>query len=728
MLIRRGFLYSADIVLQYINSSVNVPPCCRATGTRVGNIGKRALPPDVNAASYKAPPEAISFTFDDDGFCTRFTAAAVMDPLLGNTGGLGGVYGLLYATGTPVSALKTRSLNAFLNRASKSLLKGVTGVGPDGYRLSDGRVVNGGLLPSASSSRGVPLPTATRARVAAALPPESPPPAAPAAPVVKPFFAAEATSRPTIALPKEEETAKKTVIRPPPPPARPSPPSQTIQIKQAEAKPKTSPISESPADPVTEAFNSAFGIGGGNADDEKQTSPTRVVSPSIESKAQQLRNAAQAARAEAAEAKRKAAAKKAEEAAERQAALDAKLEQQKQEQLKRQQLADEAAEAAKKKKEEMELQKKEKQKAQAAAIEQSQTKALSKGTSGGATSKPSGSSGAGGGLFSFLQSSTSAPSKSPPPPSPAPKQSLSSAKATPAPAAKRSPTISLFDSLKPKPSPAAGSEADVATVKGTAKRSPTISLFGSSPKPKTATPTKVVPKKASSPPPKVQKKKSPTLNILGVGGMPKSTPKAAAKPKSALPVKTQTTTTRSPTINLLKQSVKKGTDTKAKSTPDAPAKKPATKSPTFYLFGGGSTKKSTADKGTKSVTPTQTKTSSSTQAAKKQASGNPFGGLFGGGSGSTATSKGSVSSSSPAPNKTIAKKPAAAKKSAPNGVPVLVSSRSTLYLKSFGCVEALTNRDVTYRNNGSELKTMPSRGASLDPPHLKMALSLLPLP
>lgn len=77
----------------------------RARGTRTGPIGKSTSPVSSN---YLAPPESMSFTFDNDGFCTRITAAATLDPLLGNTGLLGGVYGLLYATGTPENPLKVR--------------------------------------------------------------------------------------------------------------------------------------------------------------------------------------------------------------------------------------------------------------------------------------------------------------------------------------------------------------------------------------------------------------------------------------------------------------------------------------------------------------------------------------------------------------------------------------------------------------------------------------------
>ena len=37
--------------------------------------------------------------FNDNGECTQLTVGYVMDKTLGNTGGLGGVYGILYAIG-----------------------------------------------------------------------------------------------------------------------------------------------------------------------------------------------------------------------------------------------------------------------------------------------------------------------------------------------------------------------------------------------------------------------------------------------------------------------------------------------------------------------------------------------------------------------------------------------------------------------------------------------------
>lgn len=38
---------------------------------------------EINGAKIDAAPQAMSFTFDDNGFCTRLTAGAVMDPSVG---------------------------------------------------------------------------------------------------------------------------------------------------------------------------------------------------------------------------------------------------------------------------------------------------------------------------------------------------------------------------------------------------------------------------------------------------------------------------------------------------------------------------------------------------------------------------------------------------------------------------------------------------------------------
>ena len=47
------------------------------------------------------PPQTSSLTFDEDGRCTSFTMGYVMDSRVGNSGGLGGAFGLLWAIGAP---------------------------------------------------------------------------------------------------------------------------------------------------------------------------------------------------------------------------------------------------------------------------------------------------------------------------------------------------------------------------------------------------------------------------------------------------------------------------------------------------------------------------------------------------------------------------------------------------------------------------------------------------
>ena len=48
------------------------------------------------------PPQACSLTFDADGLVTKYTIGYVIDRTVGNTGGLGGIYGILYAIGRPL--------------------------------------------------------------------------------------------------------------------------------------------------------------------------------------------------------------------------------------------------------------------------------------------------------------------------------------------------------------------------------------------------------------------------------------------------------------------------------------------------------------------------------------------------------------------------------------------------------------------------------------------------
>jgi hypothetical protein len=48
------------------------------------------------------PPQMNSLTFNEEGKIIRYTGGYVMDRTIGNTGGLGGVFGILYALGKPL--------------------------------------------------------------------------------------------------------------------------------------------------------------------------------------------------------------------------------------------------------------------------------------------------------------------------------------------------------------------------------------------------------------------------------------------------------------------------------------------------------------------------------------------------------------------------------------------------------------------------------------------------
>ncbi|KAL3823488.1 hypothetical protein ACHAXA_010248 [Cyclostephanos tholiformis] len=69
-------------------------------------INEGPLPPFAPEGSGREvvnPPQVCSITIDHDtGLITRYTIGYVVDRSVGNTGGLGGLYGILYAIGTPL--------------------------------------------------------------------------------------------------------------------------------------------------------------------------------------------------------------------------------------------------------------------------------------------------------------------------------------------------------------------------------------------------------------------------------------------------------------------------------------------------------------------------------------------------------------------------------------------------------------------------------------------------
>lgn len=71
----------------------------RATSTHTGPLkfGGKVIPP--TNISVISPPQALSMLFDAEGKCYTLTVGYSMDRRIGNTGGLGGLFGPLYAVG-----------------------------------------------------------------------------------------------------------------------------------------------------------------------------------------------------------------------------------------------------------------------------------------------------------------------------------------------------------------------------------------------------------------------------------------------------------------------------------------------------------------------------------------------------------------------------------------------------------------------------------------------------
>lgn len=70
----------------------------KATGTHLGPFLGNA----PTGKSFETPPQACSVTIDADGKVKKYTIGHVMDRSVGNTGGLGGIFGPAYAIGKPL--------------------------------------------------------------------------------------------------------------------------------------------------------------------------------------------------------------------------------------------------------------------------------------------------------------------------------------------------------------------------------------------------------------------------------------------------------------------------------------------------------------------------------------------------------------------------------------------------------------------------------------------------
>merc|ERR1712203_1119851 len=68
----------------------------RGTGTNTGPVFG-VLP--ASGKRHEGPPQTNSLTFNEVGEVTKFTIGYVMDKEIGTSGGLGGIFGVLYSIG-----------------------------------------------------------------------------------------------------------------------------------------------------------------------------------------------------------------------------------------------------------------------------------------------------------------------------------------------------------------------------------------------------------------------------------------------------------------------------------------------------------------------------------------------------------------------------------------------------------------------------------------------------
>jgi hypothetical protein len=217
----------------------------QGSGTRTGMLGGK----EGNGAKYQGPPEASSMTFDDDGFCTRLTAGAVMDPTIGNTGGLGGVFGIFYATGVPLPAIASRTISQIVSRVKTDLLSPFTGKKADDLiKCSKYPVVESKEPPSRPDFKvpSPPLQTSSKEQ-----------PITPKPPPVPPLKKLSSTSISMNNPPKKEEK----VAERKPPQVKSSPTiNKLVPTKKAsDRKVDRVSISDSPTDSVSDVFSNLFG-------------------------------------------------------------------------------------------------------------------------------------------------------------------------------------------------------------------------------------------------------------------------------------------------------------------------------------------------------------------------------------------------------------------------------------------------------------------------------------
>lgn len=74
----------------------------RTTGTHTGTLNFGPSKYEPTGKEYTSAPECLSYTFNKEGKVTSFTGGYIMDRRVGNTGGLGALFGVLHSLGVKI--------------------------------------------------------------------------------------------------------------------------------------------------------------------------------------------------------------------------------------------------------------------------------------------------------------------------------------------------------------------------------------------------------------------------------------------------------------------------------------------------------------------------------------------------------------------------------------------------------------------------------------------------
>merc|ERR1711988_1859006 len=98
----------------------------RSSGTFTGTFGEGNNSIQPNGAKFESGVEAISMTFNANGQLDKLTVGVLLDPTEGNTGGLGGVFGILEAVGSGLPGIVTKPLQVSLRETKSNIVNSIT--------------------------------------------------------------------------------------------------------------------------------------------------------------------------------------------------------------------------------------------------------------------------------------------------------------------------------------------------------------------------------------------------------------------------------------------------------------------------------------------------------------------------------------------------------------------------------------------------------------------------